>query len=298
MADLPYCPVYFRDLLTDCLDLTGEEFGAYVRLLGVMWLSPSCSLPTDPPKLARAAQTSPQRFRSKVWPSISGLFIGAYEDQPGGHITQKRLRKEWDKVRAMSEAQAARRRGKGTKNANSYGNNRIKSDANPEAPKPLENKETGVTGENPGNNLNKGKGIKKDSVHNLFPSCDSSPYVEHSSEPASAASTPAPPPDQKFTPEKMVAIWNAQRLDPCPRVDKLSAKRRTKCRARIADTFPTPEAFAAAVRRMMASSFMRGRTGWIGDFDWIIANEDNPLKLREGKYDDKSKGPTHIGEYL
>jgi hypothetical protein len=109
------------------------------------------------------------------------------------------------------------------------------------------------------------------------------------SEPASlplGETTPAAP---ELTPAMMVEIWNAERKQPCPRVDKLTAKRRTHCKARIADTFETPDDFRNAVRRMMGSSFMRGRTGWVGGFDWLVANEDNPTKLAEGKYDDNAQ---------
>lgn len=110
MTDAPYCPVYFGDLLTDTQHLSEAEFGSYVRLLGFMWRTPSCTLPLDMKKLARLSGCSVKAFETRRWPAIEGFFD---EIEPGV-FTQKRLLFERKKVAdiASKRATSGRRGGR------------------------------------------------------------------------------------------------------------------------------------------------------------------------------------------
>ena len=45
MAEFPALPLFTDAVIADCNHLTDEEFGAYMRILIVMWRSPGCKIP-------------------------------------------------------------------------------------------------------------------------------------------------------------------------------------------------------------------------------------------------------------
>ncbi len=282
MADLPYCPMYWRDLLTDTNDLSAEEFGAYTRILGRMWLAPKCALDPDPTKLARVAGIPSRRFKATIWPAISDLFRPAYPDQRPGFITQKRMREEWDKVSAMSQRQAARRAGKSAGNDDRNPGNDLKTEQKIEQPKPLKTRNTGPTAVNPGNDLNKGKG--SNGVHNLF-----------SSEPSSPGEGKPGSPAPKLTAEIMIAIWRRVCVPAgLADVQVLSEARRAKCRTRIRDTYADPAKFEEACRAIAGSTFCTGQNdrGWRATFDFVIKDQNTAARILEGAYADKAPHKT------
>ena len=82
--------------------------------------------------------------------------------------------------------------------------------------------------------------------------------------------------------------WNA--LDGFPKVLKLSESRKTHLRARHQEP-QFRDNFAAIFKAMEESDFMRGinERKWIADFDWIISNDSNYIKVLEGKYKNKAR---------
>lgn len=71
------------------------------------------------------------------------------------------------------------------------------------------------------------------------------------------------------------------------KVTKLTDDRKKKLKARLKEA--TLEEWKQAMERIGKSSFLRGKSGgWKADFDWLIANEENRLKIIEGKYDNSS----------
>ena len=316
MADLPYCPIYWRDLLTDCADMTAEQFGAYTRILGVMWLAPKCALPNDTDKLARVAGIPARRFRASIWPELLGRFREAAEDQPAGYLTQKRLRAEWDRVLAVSAKQSERRRARDLKpkpaaetdgKASGFKNSSLAYDLKTrdhfDDTKPLNNKEMPSTAVDP--RFNQTKGIEE--VDNLY-SSDTPHSTPHTGIPPAEPAPAAPDlfvPIQPLRPAygwaRMAEIWN-EVCAPAglPAVAKMTVERQRKCRSRIADSWPAEADFRAACTRIVASDFCTGRTGsaraWRANFDWIITSATNAAKLAEGFYDNRkapSSGPTN-----
>lgn len=81
--------------------------------------------------------------------------------------------------------------------------------------------------------------------------------------------------------------WNGN-SGPLPRVTALTDKRRAKLRLRWLEV-PNMEYWRLVIRRVAASKFCQGKSdrGWIADFDWLIANDTNHVKVMEGKYDNK-----------
>jgi hypothetical protein len=87
-------------------------------------------------------------------------------------------------------------------------------------------------------------------------------------------------------------LWNSEAKF-LPKATILTESRKKKIRVRLRER--SLEEWAEVFRRMNASPFLRGESGgtFRADFDWIIKNEDNSLKVFEGKYDDRGKRPTH-----
>jgi DNA-binding transcriptional regulator YhcF (GntR family) len=84
--------------------------------------------------------------------------------------------------------------------------------------------------------------------------------------------------------DSYLGIWN-EMCGTLPKVSKLTKERRKKLKTRIAEGL-TPQAFRQLVVTCANTPFLRGdsKGGWRADFDWLIENEANVLKVREGKY--------------
>lgn len=92
--------LYVGDYLSDTLDLTTEQHGAYLLLLMTMWKAGG-KLPSDPKKLARICRVSARRWHI-VWPEISHFF-----DDDGSIVTNERLQNEYQKAVSIREKRAA-----------------------------------------------------------------------------------------------------------------------------------------------------------------------------------------------
>lgn len=80
-----------------------------------------------------------------------------------------------------------------------------------------------------------------------------------------------------ITPDDVLEVWNAQ--PGIKQVRRLTQDRRTKCKIRLqCGDWPWREAIAKL-------PLPREPGEWQPDFDWLILNETNALKLVEGKYD-------------
>ena len=86
--------------------------------------------------------------------------------------------------------------------------------------------------------------------------------------------------------EKIVKSFNEVCKSYSP-VKQLTDKRKKHIRARYAK-HPLEE-ILTVFRKMEASKFLTGNnnSGWQASFDWVFKNEDNLVKVLEGKYDDK-----------
>ncbi len=107
-------------------------------------------------------------------------------------------------------------------------------------------------------------------------------------------------PDLPDQPEKRVLFaalleaWNVNR-GPLRAVELLTDKRKQKLRLRWAEK-PDPAYWCEVVRRIAKSSFCTGKNdkGWAADFDWLITNDTNHVKVMEGKYDDRKAFNPHV----
>ena len=55
--------------------------------------------------------------------------------------------------------------------------------------------------------------------------------------------------------------------------------------------------FEECFKKVQASDFCKGENerGWQADFDWLIKNDNNMVKVLEGKYDNKNGGNSNGG---
>lgn len=74
-----------------------------------------------------------------------------------------------------------------------------------------------------------------------------------------------------------------------PKMTKITDKRKKTINARLKD-YP-PDVLETAFKKAEASSFLTGNNDrrWTADFDWLM-NENNLIKVLEGKYDNKGGG--------
>lgn len=96
--------------------------------------------------------------------------------------------------------------------------------------------------------------------------------------------------------QDLVDLWNTTTKPPLPQCRELTDERRRKIRARLKKR--TLAEFQVVFDRLQASAFCRGevpgRNGespWVANFDWVIRNDTNAVKVLEGRYDDRA-GPT------
>jgi hypothetical protein len=99
------------------------------------------------------------------------------------------------------------------------------------------------------------------------------------------------------TPETLARIWEQERGS-LPELRGLTAERAARCRERIVNARMSSHDgsdssarflcdFREAVRRAARTPFLTGAgpAGWRANFDWIVANDTNYLKVLEGRYD-------------
>ena len=95
MSKNPFMQIYWGDYFGKTPDLTCEQHGAYLQLIGRMWIAGGY-LPNDPAKLARITGCTPSR-----WAKISGDVL-AFFTVEGDRITHRRVTEELEKAREKS----------------------------------------------------------------------------------------------------------------------------------------------------------------------------------------------------
>lgn len=90
---------------------------------------------------------------------------------------------------------------------------------------------------------------------------------------------------EKETDPAMI-LWNSLIKDPIPSLLTFNQERKNKLLSRVAEGFD----LKVAIDRIMASDFLMGKNdrGWCADFDWLVKNEKNWVKVMEGKYDNRA----------
>lgn len=94
-----------------------------------------------------------------------------------------------------------------------------------------------------------------------------------------------PPP----TPHEEIKTLYNSICESLPQVQVMSEIRKKHLRARWKQFNYNLAVFEEVFRRVAASDFCKGRNkrGWRADFDWLIKNDHNMVKVLEGKYDNK-----------
>lgn len=92
MSDIPYIPFYPDAFLADTAMLTLEEKGAYFVVLCYMWIN-GAELPDDDLKLSRILGITPTK-----WKNLRLNLNHFFSYTENGFLTQKRLKKEWEKA--------------------------------------------------------------------------------------------------------------------------------------------------------------------------------------------------------
>jgi len=74
-------------------------------------------------------------------------------------------------------------------------------------------------------------------------------------------------------------------------IQSLTSKRKQHIRARMKQ-LPDITNWETLFHKVESSTFLKGdnKREWAADFDWIVKNEQNAIKILEGKYDDAADG--------
>ena len=247
MSSAPFMQLYPADYLSDTLDLTTEQHGAYLLILMTMWQH-DAKLPSDPAKLARIARMTPAKFKA-VWSEISRFFT-----VDGGIITNARLLKEHKKARKKSEARAIAGKAGGHAKAMK---DKASASGNCHADAMASSSETR---------------IKKEEANASLSSDDDQSLDAHPiDEIAEAVSA--------YNVSAEAAGW--------PRVRALSKQRRASLRARLRDCGGLTGWDAALARaRASPLCCGQNNRGWTASFDFLTS-QSGFTKLMEGNYDDR-----------
>lgn len=91
--------------------------------------------------------------------------------------------------------------------------------------------------------------------------------------------------------EEIKSLYNSICKD-LSKVRSISSTRKKHIKARWKQFDYDLEAFKEAFEKVQASDFCKGQNkrGWKVDFDWLIKNDNNMVKVLEGKYDNEDGG--------
>lgn len=116
---------------------------------------------------------------------------------------------------------------------------------------------------------------------------ETSSLVDSGESPPAAGNGEAP--SRPTKPIDLMDLWNCHRGS-LSAAQKMTKKREAQCRVRLREE-PDPAYWESVVCKMAASTFCR--SGKWANFDWLIVNDTNHVKVAEGKYDDhKAPEPT------
>ena len=102
MAKFPHLPLWVDAYLADTLHLTHEEHGLYLMLLMTIWRSPDCKIPNDLEWVKRRLRATDDQMENLVKNLLDEFFTTT-----GNHITQKRLKEEYEYVKKKAKKNSA-----------------------------------------------------------------------------------------------------------------------------------------------------------------------------------------------
>ncbi|MCC6775674.1 MAG: DUF1376 domain-containing protein [Hyphomicrobiales bacterium] len=139
MSTFPSLPLFVDAYLADAGHLSDEESGRYLRILMLMWTAPNCRIPNDDGWLARKLARSPEDIRDKFRP-----LIREFCRTSGNWITQKRLLREWKRVRENAKQRSVAAKSKWQKKKDVCKRNAENQDPrNASIPSPNKKEESG-----------------------------------------------------------------------------------------------------------------------------------------------------------
>ncbi len=102
MAKFPHLPLWTDAYMADTLHLTHEEHGLYLMLLMTIWRSPDCKIPNDFEWVKRRLRATDDQMENLVRNLLDEFFT-----MTGNHITQKRLKEEYEYVKKKAKKNSA-----------------------------------------------------------------------------------------------------------------------------------------------------------------------------------------------
>jgi uncharacterized protein YdaU (DUF1376 family) len=95
-------PVFTDALIGDTTHLSAEEFGAYFLLLMATWRNNGVPIKDDPARISRICRVTSRRWREGMRDTLAQFF-----DLSDGTWRQKRLEKEWERVKRLGDVSRA-----------------------------------------------------------------------------------------------------------------------------------------------------------------------------------------------
>jgi hypothetical protein len=88
----------------------------------------------------------------------------------------------------------------------------------------------------------------------------------------------------KIKPKEFKDFWNG--YEQLPKITTMTGKRNRQLQARSKEPLFADE-WQIAINKLAKSPFCTGESGWKADVTWFLANDNNYIKVLEGKYDRK-----------
>lgn len=248
MTKPPAFQFYAKDFYASVVSLSLAAKGAYICALTWSW--DNGPLPTEPSALARVLTATPGEFK-RVWPEIESRFTLT----DAGYIN-RRLEREREKQDAFRNR---------------------KSEGGKKGAEQRWHKDGSVNESAIGSPIGS---AMPDAMANGWPPSPS---------PTADQNPPAKIAGESATADALSAAWNEGTTRPLPKCRELSPARRKKALARLRER--SLDEWRIVIARLDASDFCRGLTDrgtWVATFDWLIENQDNAVKVLEGKYDNRA----------
>lgn len=251
MPEQPWFPFFWKDWLASTRGMSADAKGVYIDFLAHAWSTGG--LPLDEGALRRIAAVDRPQWK-RIWPQLSSRWT-----EVDGRLVNPRQEDVRRKQAAASKAGRAsveaRLRANGSAQPPAIRSNDFPNDSSNGSPNGTPN------------------GARTESEQTPEPIRVQSTEKEKKRESTGVDPTP------------LFDAWNRLTTAPLPKAEKLTKGRARHIRSRL--TEQPIEFWIAAIQRVERTPFCRGVNDrkWRASLDWLIANEDNVVKLNEGRYD-------------
>jgi hypothetical protein len=228
--------------------MSNSAFKGYIALLSAQWQSDDGTLPNDMHELAEKS-----RLSDADWEDSCASILRKFTSIEGNRLRNEVCFQKWLDAKTIFEARQASAKKTNTVTARSpHGHRTVR---------------------------------KRSPVRSADTRTDTDTETSTETEEQKLKATPLSEKSDDTPPAEFANAWNRLK-GTLPRVTQFTDSRKKKIQARQRQGISLEE-FEKAVSKCASIPFLAGdnKQGWKADFDWLVDNDKNLLKVLEGKYD-------------